>query len=69
MSPFTFRCPTSAQIVQGFASDGAPAGDYFEAVECTACKRVHLVNPRTGKLVGEDKAAGETTSSAKQTVH
>jgi hypothetical protein len=69
MSPFTFRCPTSALIVQGFASDGASVGDYFEAVECNACKQTHLVNPRTGKVVGETYEGGRTTTSAKQTVH
>jgi hypothetical protein len=69
MTPFTFRCPTSTLVVQAFASDGASVGEYFEAVECNACKQTHLVNPRTGKIAGEAYTGGGTTSSAKQTVH
>jgi hypothetical protein len=52
MKPFIFRCPTSTLVVQGF-SDGGPVGDYFEAVECAACKHVHFVNPRTGHLLAD----------------
>jgi hypothetical protein len=39
--------------VHGWVADEQPATDYYEAVECTACKRVHLVNPRTGKVLGD----------------
>lgn len=69
MTAFTFRCPISALVVQGFSGDGALAGDYFEAVECTACKHMHFVNTRTGKVVGEAHVDGETVSSAQQTAH
>jgi len=27
----------------------------FEAVTCTACTRVHLVDPRTGRILGKDE--------------
>ena len=27
----------------------------YEAVSCLACKRVHLVNPKTGKVMGADE--------------
>ena len=37
-----------------FADDGAENGDEtFEGVTCLACRRVHMVNPRTGKILGE----------------
>lgn len=51
MIPFTFRCPTSSLIVQGFTDDRAPAGDYYEAVECTACNHIHFVNPLNGSVM------------------
>ena len=51
MTSFTFRCPTSGLLLQGWAEAPKVAEDYFEAVECTACKRAHLVNPRTGKVI------------------
>ncbi|HTV28347.1 MAG TPA: hypothetical protein VMF32_11245 [Xanthobacteraceae bacterium] len=28
--------------------------DSYEAVTCLACRRVHLVNPKTGTVLGED---------------
>ncbi len=42
--------------VQGWIADD-PAerdDDSYEAVECHACRRVHLVNPKTSKVLGED---------------
>jgi len=26
----------------------------YVAVTCTACQRLHLVNPKTGRLIGEN---------------
>ena len=26
----------------------------FEAITCIACEQLHLVNPETGKVAGED---------------
>lgn len=53
MPAFVFRCPNTALNVQGHAKDHGDKGRAFEAILCTACKRVHWVNPKTGKLVGE----------------
>jgi hypothetical protein len=47
MPPFLYRCPTTGYRVQGFIAEELPA-DTYEAVACTACRRVHLVNPTTG---------------------
>jgi len=37
-------------------ADEPPAseGETFDAITCVACRRVHLVNPRTGKVLGAD---------------
>jgi hypothetical protein len=53
MPPFLYRCPTTGYRVQGFIAEELPA-DTYEAVACTACRRIHLVNPTTGKVLGED---------------
>ena len=53
MSSFTYRCPKAGLRVQSFAST-KPLVDGCERVECVACGRVHLVDPATGKVVGED---------------
>jgi hypothetical protein len=50
-----YRCPNTGYRVQGFSaeeiSDGA---DVYETVTCLVCKQSHLVNPATGKVLGED---------------
>lgn len=55
MATFLYRCPVTGYNVQGFVP-GHPADDNtaFEPVTCTVCSRVHLVNPKTGKVVGAD---------------
>jgi hypothetical protein len=56
MPPFIYRCPNTGFHVQGFApNDGECEGadNVFLGVTCLACGLVHLVNPTTGKTVGE----------------
>jgi hypothetical protein len=53
MPPFLYRCPATGFRVQGFIAEELPA-DTYEAVACTACQRVHIVNPTTGKVLGVD---------------
>ncbi len=57
MRGFVYRCPATGLNVQGFAGDdralAATATDnVYEAVTCTACRRVHLVNPTSGHVAG-----------------
>jgi hypothetical protein len=54
MTTFIFRCPHTGLNVQGHTKDDRDRGRAFEAIVCTACQRVHWVNPKTGKLLGED---------------
>ncbi len=56
---FIYRCPTIGHKVQGFIRDNPPAPDdtVYEAVTCTACYRVHLVNPSSGHVAGTDRSA------------
>ena len=53
--PFIFKCPITDQNVQGWldADEEAPETEY-EGVPCLACTRLHLVNRKTGKLLGSD---------------
>jgi hypothetical protein len=52
MVSFTYRCPRTGQQVQGWAAaDLLADGEIYEAVTCTACGRVHLVNPKSGKVL------------------
>ena len=53
---FLYRCPTAGHDVQGFVPDNAVALDdsVYEAVTCTVCRGVHLVNAKTGRAIGGD---------------
>ena len=50
---FTFRCPHTKLAVQGWIAGDVLDQTTFEPVQCTACTRVHYVNPVTGKVLGE----------------
>jgi len=56
MTTFVYRCPNTGLNVQGWvADDPTEEGETerFEAVSCLACTRLHMVNPKTGKVLGE----------------
>jgi hypothetical protein len=57
MATGLFLCPNTGDRVQGwFADDGSgKEGQTYEAVACLACRQVHMVNPRTGKVLGTDE--------------
>ncbi len=60
MQNLVFRCPQASTNVQVWLPDSAqpePA-DSYEAVTCPACARVHLINRKTGRMLG-DKAKEE----------
>jgi hypothetical protein len=52
---FLYRCPITGHRVQGLvpgnATDETTA---YEPVTCLACNGVHLVNPRSGRVLGAD---------------
>lgn len=56
MPSFLYRCPNMSLNVQAWIADDPTeyADDSYEAVTCLACRQVHLVNPKTGKVLGED---------------
>ena len=55
MPHFIFRCPATGLNVQQWADDddGASDNELFLGLTCPACTRLHFVNPKTGKLLGE----------------
>jgi hypothetical protein len=54
-----YCCPNTGFRVQGYTVDETvPSNhDFYEPVTCLACKLMHLVNPKTGKVfaAGGDK--------------
>jgi hypothetical protein len=55
MPPFLYRCPNTGLQVQGFIAEELTVdADTFETIICLACRQSHLVNPATGKVLGQD---------------
>jgi hypothetical protein len=54
MPTFVYRCPNMQVNVQGWVADDPAEHDSYEVIMCLACTRVHLVNPKTGKVLGAD---------------
>ena len=55
MASFLYRCPNTGQTVQGWSAEEVTDDDAYELVTCLTCTRVHLINPRTGKVLGEEE--------------
>ena len=57
MPPFVYRCPKTGLNVQGWVADDPTEGkgETYSAITCTICTRQHLVNPKTGKVLGVDE--------------
>jgi hypothetical protein len=47
---FVYRCSATGLKVQGHVADDLIDTTY-EPVTCIACGRVHLVNPKSGKVL------------------
>jgi len=55
MAPFLFRCPITGQHVQGWAADdGVDESGGYQTVTCLACRLVHWVDPKNGKVSGAE---------------
>jgi hypothetical protein len=52
-----FRCPNTGHQVQGWIAEDVSEDeeDTYRSVTCLACERMHLVNPKTGKVLGADE--------------
>jgi hypothetical protein len=57
MSTFIYRCSNIGLNVQGWVAYDPTEGEAenYETVTCTACLQVHLVSPKTGKVLGADE--------------
>ena len=55
MRPFLNRCPNTGQKVQTWAADDPEDVDQsYVQVSCLACAQAHLINPKTGKVLGSE---------------
>jgi len=50
---FLYRCPNTGQTVRGWSADEVTDDETkYQSVACLACAQVHLVNLKTGKVLG-----------------
>ena len=54
MWTFIYRCPATGYNVQGEHDIGGAPMPSYVSQNCIACRSVHLVNPKTGKLMAEE---------------
>jgi hypothetical protein len=53
---FLYRCPNTGQNVQGWSADEVTDDEEtHQSFECIACTRVHLVNLKSGKVLGGEE--------------
>jgi hypothetical protein len=56
MAAFIYRCPKTRVRIQALAAEAiADDADTYQLVACVLCQQVHLVNPFTGKVLGEQQ--------------
>lgn len=56
MGNIVFRCPHTGMHVQHWMAEevtGETPRGIYDTVICNACARIHFINRRTGKLLGE----------------
>jgi hypothetical protein len=55
MPAILYTCPVTRDRVSSWVADD-PEGrdDWLEAVECIACRRVHVIYSKSGKVFGGD---------------
>ena len=55
MGAFLFTCPTTKLKVQHWLDDDDDAlENEFKGIICSACMKLHFINRRTGKLLGDE---------------
>ena len=58
MGKLLFTCPVTGMTVQHWLDDDDPIkpGDCYQSIICQSCARLHFVNRKTGRLLGQKEA-------------
>ena len=72
MGNVVFRCPHTGMHVQHWMAEevtGETPRGIYDTVVCNACARIHFINRRTGKLLGDsvDSRTARTERGASRT--
>ena len=49
---YLYRCRNTGQTVQGWSADDVSDDDEYQSIACLACALAHLINLKTGKVLG-----------------
>jgi hypothetical protein len=63
MPELSFRCPDTGLRVLTWTTAKDAADDVYETVTCAACQRTHLVNVKSGRVLGSEKDTGRSAAS------
>jgi hypothetical protein len=66
MATRVFLCPNTGDRVQGWFVDNGSDSETYEVVACLACRQVHMVNPKTGKVLGADEETNDPLRDVKK---
>jgi hypothetical protein len=56
MAARLFTCPAIGMNVQHWLDDEEEASEHeYEVFTCLACSRLHFINRKTGKLLGQNE--------------
>ena len=56
MANSVFKCPVTGFNIQHELDDDKDVLDNeFKAIKCRACMKVHFINQKTGKLLGQER--------------
>ena len=55
MNKLLFKCPATDMSVQHWLDDDDPSkpGDCYQSIVYQACARLHFINRKTGRLLGQ----------------
>jgi hypothetical protein len=53
MLPVLFHCPNTKRRVQGWVAEKVSDDNLFVPIQCIACTGFHMINPGTGKVLGD----------------
>ena len=59
MPSVLFTCPITGTKVQHWLDDDDRPGDCYQSIVCQACARLHFVNRKTGRLLGQKEEEAE----------
>jgi hypothetical protein len=59
MGSLIYRCPFTARNIQDWVADDGGTENEYVGLKCPACKRVHLVNALTGRVLGAPEGTTE----------